>query len=112
VKWSQLYLEFIDNPITDAMSDSEQLIWLKILCLASQGEPEGMISLKPHVICEKIGISPETWEYALDKFRAKGMIEYSIEGLKICEWEAGDHPPEKVEIEVSGTIQLSNPHDD
>jgi len=112
MKWSQLYLEFIDNPITDAMSDSEQLIWLKILCLASQGEPEGMISLKPLAICEKLSISPETWEYALDKFRAKGMIEYSIEGLKICEWEASDQKEGTVDIQVSGSIQLSTPSDD
>jgi len=107
--WSQLYREFIENPITGAMSDSEQLIWLKTLCLASQCEPQGIISLKHPAICEKIGISPETWEYALDKFRAKGMIEYSIDGLKICKWEITDQPTEKVDIQVSGTIQISTP---
>ena len=109
MNWSQLYQEFIGNSITGTLSDSDQLIWLKILCLASQGEPQGVISLKPPAICKEIGISPETWEYALDKFRAKKMIEYSIEGLKICRWGISDQSSGKVEVQVSGSIQISNP---
>jgi len=108
MRWSQLYLEFIDNAVTDTMSDSEQLIWFKVLCLASQGQPEGTVDLKPRVICERIRISTETWDYALDKFRAKGMIEYSAEGLRICRWKASDQPKEDIQVSISGSIQISN----
>jgi hypothetical protein len=98
MKWFRFYSEFVDDPKIAMMSDSDQLLWVKALCLASEGENRGEINLTDEEICWKLRITVETWRHAIDKFRAKGMIEHQEKGgYKISNWEYDqkyrDRPP-------------------
>jgi hypothetical protein len=97
MKWFRFYSEFVDDPKIAMMSDSDQLLWVKALCLASDSLPRGEIRLTDEEICWKLRINPETWRHAIDKFRAKGMIEHIKGGYKITNWEYDqkyrDRPP-------------------
>jgi hypothetical protein len=86
MKWFRFYSEFVDDPKIAMMSDSDQLLWVKALCLASDSLPRGEIRLTDEEICWKLRINPETWRHAIDKFRAKGMIEHIKGGYKITNW--------------------------
>jgi len=85
--WFRFYSEFIEDPKISMMSDSDQLLWVKALCLASQSKIRGVINLADEEICWKLRISIEQWKHAIDKFRAKGMIEHCTNGYKITNWE-------------------------
>jgi N-terminal phage replisome organiser (Phage_rep_org_N) len=87
MKWFRFYSEFMDDPKIAMMSDSDQLLWVKALCLASESSSRGEIKLTDDEICWKLRITPETWRHAIDKFRAKGMIEHVKNGYKITNWD-------------------------
>jgi hypothetical protein len=42
MKWFRFYHEFVDDPKIAMMSDSDQLLWVKALCLASESEDRGI----------------------------------------------------------------------
>jgi hypothetical protein len=86
--WFRFYSEFMDDPKISMMSDSDQLIWVKSLCLASESKKRGYILLTDEEICWKLRVSMESWKHAVDKFRAKGMLEHSAKGYKISNWES------------------------
>ena len=83
MKWFRFYNEFVDDPKISMMSDSDQLLWVKALCLASDSKSRGKILLTDEEICWKLRIAIEQWKHAIDKFRAKGMIEHCDGGYKI-----------------------------
>jgi hypothetical protein len=91
--WFRFYSEFMDDPKISMMSDCDQLIWVKCLCLASESKNRGFVELDDQEICWKLRISLESWKHAVDKFRAKGMIEHvacnkkNVSGYKICNWK-------------------------
>ena len=87
MKWFRFYSEFMDDPKIAMMSDSDQLLWVKALCLASDSSTRGEICLTDEEICWKLRINPETWRHAIDKFRAKGIIEHIKGGYKITNWD-------------------------
>lgn len=88
MKWFRFYHEFMDDPKIAMMSDSDQLLWVKALCLASDNENNrGVITLSDEEICWKLRITVESWRHAIDKFRAKGMIEHCDGGYKITNWD-------------------------
>ncbi|MGD1852792.1 MAG: phage replisome organizer N-terminal domain-containing protein [Leptolyngbyaceae cyanobacterium] len=88
MKWFRFYHEFMDDPKIAMMSDSDQLLWVKALCLASDNEKRrGYIDLADEEICWKLRISTEQWKHAIDKFRAKGMLEHAEGGYKIVNWD-------------------------
>lgn len=86
MKWFRFYHEFMDDPKIAMMSDSDQLLWVKALCLANESSTRGLILLSDEEICWKLRITSETWQHAMDKFRAKGMIEHCTKGYKITNW--------------------------
>jgi len=89
MKWFRLYHEFVDDPKIAMMSDSDQLLWIKALCLASDSRVRGAILLSDEEICWKLRCTSETWKHAIDKFRAKGMIEHNLNGAGyvITNWD-------------------------
>lgn len=89
MKWFRLYHEFVDDPKIAMMSDSDQLLWVKALCLASDSSVRGMILLSDEEICWKLRCTVETWKHAIDKFRAKGMIEHNTDGpgYTVVNWD-------------------------
>lgn len=87
MKWFRFYSEFIDDPKIAMMSDSDQLLWVKALCLANDEKQRGCILLSDEEICWKLRISIEQWKHAIDKFRAKGMIDHIDGGYKIKNWD-------------------------
>lgn len=76
----------MDDPKIAMMSDSDQLLWVKALCLASESSKRGLIGLTDEEIAWKLRITVETWRHAVDKFRAKGMLEHCKGGYLICNW--------------------------
>jgi hypothetical protein len=86
MKWFRFYDEFLDDPKVAMMSDSDQLLWVKALCLANSDKRRGFITLSEDEICWKLRISIEQWKSVVDKFRAKGMIEHCEGGYKITNW--------------------------
>jgi len=86
MKWFRFWHEFMDDPKIAMMSDSDQLVWVKCLCLASESSDRGAILLTEEEICWKLRITGEVWRHAVDKFRAKGMIEHFEGGYLICNW--------------------------
>lgn len=93
MKWFRFYHEFMDDPKIAMMSDSDQLLWVKALCLASDNDKRrGHIDLSDEEICWKLRISVESWGHAIDKFRAKGMIEHVEGGYKIINWDKRQNP--------------------
>jgi hypothetical protein len=89
MKWFRFYHEFMDDPKIAMMSDSDQLLWVKALCLASDSTIRGIILLTDEEICWKLRITVETWKHAIDKFRAKGMIQHNTDGpgYVISNWD-------------------------
>ena len=87
MQWFRFYHEFIDDTKVMMMSDSDQLLWVKTLCLASASKERGAILMTDEEVCFKLRISLEQWKHAIDKFRAKGMIEHCKSGYKITKWE-------------------------
>lgn len=87
MRWFRFYSEFVDDPKIAMMSDSDQLLWVKALCLASENSERGFITLTDEEICWKLRVTLETWRHAIDKFRAKGMIEHCSGGYKIINWD-------------------------
>lgn len=82
-----MYHEILDDPKIGMMSDTDQLLWIKALCLASVDSERGKISLSEDEIAFKLRVSPETWNHAKDKFRAKGLIEQDgIGKITIVNW--------------------------
>lgn len=87
MRWFRFYSEFVDDPKTAMMSDTDQLLWVKALCLANDSKQRGCILMTDEEICWKLRVSTETWKHAIDKFRAKGMIEHCKGGYRIINWE-------------------------
>lgn len=108
MKWFRFYSEFIDDPKIAMMSDSDQLLWVKALCLANDEKERGCILLSDEEICWKLRISIEQWKHAIDKFRAKGMIDHVEGGYRISNWEYDqkyrDRPPVKIWRELRSTV--------
>lgn len=100
MKWFRFYHEFVDDPKIAMMSDSDQLLWVKALCLASDSAVRGVIMLTDEEICWKLRITVESWKHAVDKFRAKGMVEHCEDGYRISNWDkrqfASDSSAERV----------------
>lgn len=92
MKWFRFYSEFVDDPKVAMMSDSDQLLWVKALCLASESPCRGTILLSDDEIIWKLRISLEVWKHAIDKFRAKGMIEHCEGGYRIINWNKRQQP--------------------
>lgn len=92
MKWFRFYHEFMDDPKIAMMSDSDQLLWVKALCLASESRKRGHILLSDEEICWKLRVSIQTWKHAIDKFRAKGMIEHTEEGYRLTNWDKRQNP--------------------
>lgn len=101
MKWFRFYHEFVDDPKIAMMSDSDQLMWVKALCLASDSNIRGTITLSDEEVCWKLRCTMETWKHAIDKFRAKGMIEHSRDGYIICNWEKRQYKTDDVKSRVS-----------
>lgn len=89
--WFRFYSEFLDDTKVGTMSESDQLLWVKLLCMASESKKRGRILETDEQICWRIRISPETLRHALDKFRAKGMIEHCDGGYRITHWDERQH---------------------
>lgn len=88
-----MYHEILDDPKIGMMTESDQLIWFKLLCLASQDKNRGNITLSDEEIAFKLRTSNESWQHAKDKFRAKGLIEHSEDGaIAICNWADRQRP--------------------
>lgn len=87
MEWFKFYHEFIDDTKIAMMSDSDQLIWVKTLCLASMNKRRGYIDFDDDEVCWRLRISVESWKHAVDKFRAKGMLEHTEHGYKVTHWE-------------------------
>lgn len=87
MKWFRFYHEFVDDPKIAMMSDSDQLLWVKALCLASDSKVRGLILLSDEEICWKLRVTIETWKHAIDKFRAKGMLDHHPDGYKVTHWD-------------------------
>jgi len=85
--WFKLHHEIIEDPKIAMMGETDQLIWFKLLCLASADRERGNVSLNDEEIAFKLRCSKETWLHAKDKFRAKGMIEPIETRLQISNWE-------------------------
>jgi hypothetical protein len=58
MKWFRFYSEFMDDPKIALMSDSDQLLWVKDLCLASEISSRGQIKLTD----EEIFWKPSEWK--------------------------------------------------
>lgn len=102
MKWFRFYHEFVDDPKIAMMSDSDQLLWVKALCLANDSKERGVITLSDDEICWKLRVSIEVWKHAIDKFRAKGMIEHCESGYKITNWNARQFKSDSSAERVAG----------
>jgi hypothetical protein len=89
--WFRCYHEIIDDPKIGMMSDTDQLLWFKMMCLASADNKRGYITLTDEEIAFKLRCSEETFKHAKDKFRAKGLIEHENGVIKITNWEKRQH---------------------
>jgi hypothetical protein len=87
MKWFRFYHEFMDDPKVSMMSDTDQLLWVKSLCLASESAVRGVIFLSDEQIAWRLRIAKETWQSAADKFRAKGMLDHIENGYQIANWD-------------------------
>jgi hypothetical protein len=106
MKWLRFYHEFIDDPKVSMMPDTDQLLWVKALCLASESSVRGVILLSDEEISWRLRVAKETWQCAVDKFRAKGMVEHTPDGYRISKWDErqfeSDTSTERVKKHRSG----------
>lgn len=69
-------------------SPSEKWAWIALLCLASQSEQRGTVKADDEDIADFCEFkSVQDWLYFKDKLIAKGLIELSIGGIQIIDWE-------------------------
>ena len=88
MKWFRLYHDVIDDPKIGLLPESEQLLWFKLLCLASMSDDRGSIEMNDDELCFRLRISVEFWRCVKEKFRVKGLIECGKNGsIKICNWD-------------------------
>jgi|GEM_PF-6186987 len=87
MKWFRLYHDVIDDPKIGLLSESEQLLWFKLLCLASMSDDRGSIDMNDDEVCFRLRISVEFWRCVKEKFRVKGLIECGKNGaIEIRNW--------------------------
>jgi hypothetical protein len=112
MKWFRFYHEFMDDPKVAMMGDSDQLLWVKALCLASESKQRGYILLADDEICWRLRITLQVWKHAIDKFRAKGMIEHCTDGYRIVNWDSrqfeSDSSAKRVAKHRSSKAELKN----
>lgn len=87
MKWFRMYHDIIHDTKFLMMSEAEQLLWIKLLCLASKSDRRGFVTLNDDEVCFTLRLSPEVWRQAKDKFRVKGLIDFDSTGaIAICAW--------------------------
>ena len=87
--------DFIENPAIAMMEIPEQLLWIKLLCLASEDETRGTISLSDQQIMWKLRVSCQLWESSLQAFVEKGLIirgSANSDPLVIHNWKKYEIP--------------------
>lgn len=92
MEWFRFHHDFVDDIRTGIMSDTDQLIWVKVLCLANSSCAKGTIYLSDKEICWKLRTNLEKWHSAISQFESKGMIEHIQGGFKICDWSKFNPP--------------------
>lgn len=86
--WFRFYHEIIDDPKIGTLSEPEQLLWIKVLCLASMsGGDRGNIALTDEEICFRLRIeSIEFWQSSKEKFLSKGLIQAEGDRISVTNW--------------------------
>jgi hypothetical protein len=91
MKWFRFYDEFMDDPKIAMMSDSDQLLWVKALCLANNFKPRGTIPLLDNEIAWRLRVSDEKWIHAVDSFKKNELILDCSKGYLIANWDSLQH---------------------
>jgi hypothetical protein len=86
------WLKLDHNIITDVklrrFNSKEKWAWITLLCLASQNEDDrGVVKDELEDIADLCDYGKQDFQYLLDKFKTKGMIEFSAGQIKIINWE-------------------------
>jgi hypothetical protein len=93
MKWFKMPHDFIDNPRVGSMSQSHQLIWVKLLYLANINKPEGFVSIPHDEAAFLLRIELSQWILAMETFSKKGLIQILDKGLiQIVDWPSRYSP--------------------
>lgn len=87
ISWFKLDHNIINDLRLRRFSSEEKWVWLTLLCLASQSDDRGTITADSEDIADLCDYEQQDLKYLLDKFRVKGLIDYSPEGIKITDWD-------------------------
>ncbi|MGL5065587.1 MAG: phage replisome organizer N-terminal domain-containing protein [Microcoleus sp.] len=91
ITWFKLDHNIIGDIKLRRFSSQEKWAWITLLCLSSQSDDRGLITADIDDIADLCDYDSQDFKYLLDKFKTKGMIDYSNGGIKIINWEKRQH---------------------
>jgi hypothetical protein len=91
ITWFKLDHHVIDDIKLRKFTPQEKWAWITLLCLSSQSDDRGLINAEIEDIADLCNYETQDFKYLLDKFKTKGMIDYSNGAIKIVNWEKRQH---------------------
>ena len=101
MKWFRFYSEFRSDTKVRRLPIHHRYAFVILLCLANENEDRGCITgLDDEDIAFELEMELEDWQTLKAKFRVKGFIEITQDGIKIANWDkrqfASDSSAERV----------------
>jgi len=100
ISWLKLHHEVIHDIKLRRFTAQEKWAWIVLLVLASESSDRGIIAADDDDIADACGFtSTQDWLYYRDKLIVKGMLDLTISGVKIANWDKRqyDKPSDKPE---------------
>jgi hypothetical protein len=92
ITWLKLDHGIITDVKLRRFNAAEKWAWITILCLASQNEENrGLVKEDIEDVADLCDYDTQDFRYLLDKFKIKGMIDLSISGILILNWDKRQH---------------------
>lgn len=98
--WFKLQSGIRNDPKIKRMPIHQRYAYIVLMCLASESEERGtIIDLDDEDLAFELEMSTEDWKTLKAKFRVKGLIEFDLSSLTICNWENTqyDKPSDRAE---------------
>jgi len=98
--WFKLQSGIRNDPKLKRMPIHQRYAYIVLMCLASESEERGTIfDLDDEDLAFELEMNLEDWKTLKAKFRVKGLIEFEMSTLTICNWENSqyDKPSDRAE---------------
>ena len=74
MRWFRFYSDVLDDPKVDLLSDHLYKVWVKLLCLANEGEPRGTLPCLEDM-AYRLRLPVETMQEDLNELQRRGLLD-------------------------------------